>query len=96
MPNSHPDDQPVTWGRYAEAQTTVQRRLDKLDESTGAQSTRIETNERTLANVKDRFEQLYGQYNQRRQRSWSLGTILLASLLLPLLVTAISIWLNVR
>jgi hypothetical protein len=96
MPNGQWDDKPVTWGRYNEAQTNVQRRLDSLGETIGSQGARVESTERTIDTVKERVDRFSSQFDERRKRTWSLGTILLASLLLPLLVTAISIWAHLR
>jgi hypothetical protein len=40
MPNSHPDDTPVTWGRYAEAQAALTARVAALETAAGRRKDR--------------------------------------------------------
>jgi hypothetical protein len=50
----------------------------------------------SLAGVTRRLDLLEGQVADRRRHLWAFGTILLGSLLLPLLVVALTVWLHLR
>jgi len=103
MPNARPDDQAVTWGRWQEAQRAVLHRLDGVESDTAEQFTRIEATERSVATAEEnrrtlaiRVDGIVGQIESRRSRIWTLATILLTSLLLPLLVVFLTVWLHLR
>ena len=40
MPNSHPDDSPVTWGRYAVAHEALESRVAALETAAGRRKDR--------------------------------------------------------
>lgn len=103
MGNGAGDEAPVTWGRYAAAHQATIDRLDDLEAQNGRQFTRLEANERAIAAAEEnrraldtRVSRLFEVIDQRRDRTWKLGTILLTSLLLPLLVVGVSVWLHLR
>jgi hypothetical protein len=79
------------------------RRLDAVETDTGEQFGRIEANERALATAEEHrralsaeVDQMAKQLETRRQRLWAFGTILLTSLLLPLLVVFLTVWIHLR
>jgi hypothetical protein len=50
----------------------------------------------SMAGVLRRLEALEERVEDRRRHLWTFGTILLGSLLLPLLVVALTVWLHLR
>jgi Flp pilus assembly protein TadB len=103
MPDGRPDNEPVTWGRWNEAHTALISRVSDLEEQNRRQFARIEADERAVAsaeeNRRDLSEQVARMREQdesRRGRTWTLVTILLTSLALPLLVVLITVWFHLR
>lgn len=78
-------------------------RLDGLESDTAQQFTRIEANERQVATAEENrralaatVEEMGTQIESRRSRLWTFITILMTSLLLPLLVVFVTVWLHLR
>jgi Flp pilus assembly protein TadB len=103
MPNGRRDDEPVLWGRWNEAHTALADRVSDLEEQNRSQFTRIEADERAIATAEEnrrttdeQVKRLAEQSEARRGRTWNTVTLLLTSLVLPLLVVAITVWLHLR
>ena len=103
MPNAHPDESPVTWGRWNEAHQGVLHRLDALEHDTAEQYLRIEANERLVASAEEnrrtlatRVTEMAAQVESRRSHVWTLATLVLTSLVLPILVVLLTVWLHLN
>lgn len=83
MPNSHPDESPVTWGRYQAAHDALEARVAGCEAATS----RLPGIETDLASLKETA-------GRRRERSWALWSLILAGLALPVLVILIGILIN--
>jgi hypothetical protein len=103
MPNSHGDESPVTWGRFTATIDALAARITGLEDQNERQFTRIEGAERAAATAEENRRTLAAQVTgltahdeTRRQRTWSLTTTILASAVLPVLVSLILVWLHVK
>ena len=103
MPNSHPDDSPVTWGRFEVTIGALDDRLDALRDQANAQGLLLDRYGESLASAEearrslsDRVALLRKQVDERKQRTWTLVTIVLTGLALPLMLTGVSILLHLR
>jgi hypothetical protein len=103
MPNGIGDDAPVSWGRFTVTVESVTGRLADLENQNDRQFARIETNERAVTTADENRRALAAQVSQlaatmetRRQRTWTLVTILLTGIALPIMVSLILVWLHVR
>jgi tRNA splicing endonuclease len=99
VPNSHPDDQPVTWGRYSAEMEAFDDRLAALRDQNQAQSILLErygdslaTAEENRRSLSERVDLLRKQVDERKQRIWTLVTIILTGLALPLLLTSVTVF----
>jgi Flp pilus assembly protein TadB len=103
MPNGRRDDEPVLWGRWNEAHTALEDRVSDLEGQNRSQFARIEADERAVASAEENRRALAEQVDRlradseaRRGRTWTLATILLTSLAMPLLVVLVTVWLHLR
>ena len=90
MQNSHPDNMPVTWGRYIVAHTALESRIAVLEagiQRLGASGARYDRMQQDI-------DQLTARAGQRKEHTWRLITILLTSLIMPTLILLVGIWLH--
>ena len=80
MPNSHPDDAPVTWGRWQAEHQALAGRIAGLETATAR-----------LPGLEGDVSQIKTQLGRRRDRSWALWSLILAGLALPVLVLLIGV-----
>lgn len=85
MPDGQWDREPVTYGRWAEAHQALTNRVTRLEEQAGA--TAGAAIERTQ--MADQITELRGTMDARRNRTWTLATLILAGLALPVIVLLI-------
>lgn len=103
MPDGHYDDDPVKWGRWNEAHTALTDRVADLEDQNKRQFARIEADERAVAtaeenrrDLEEKVTALGTSIESRRSRAWTLTTILLTSLAMPLLVVLVTVWPHLR
>jgi uncharacterized coiled-coil protein SlyX len=103
VPNSHPDDQPVSWGRFEVTVRSMDERLDALRDQASAQAVLLDHYSGSLAAAEEsgrslsgQFDRLSKQVEERKQRTWTLITILLTGLALPLLLALLTIVFHLR
>lgn len=92
MPNSHPDEAPVTWGRFEVTVAELRERIGTIELEARQREglpTRIE---RLRLDV----DQLKADMGKRKDRTWTLVTMLLTGLVLPLIVIGITVALHLR
>jgi hypothetical protein len=103
VPNSHPDDSPVSWGRFEVSMRALDERLDALFDQNKGQALLLdrygdelaaaEENRRSLASTIDHMS---SRAEERKQRTWTLVTLLLTGLALPLILSALAILFHLK
>jgi len=91
VPNSHPDEAPVTWGRWQEAHQALLARVTRLEAALGALGDPAATHQR----LQEEIDRLREGGEHRRNRAWTLVTLCLAGVAAPILVALITVGLHI-